>query len=292
MPELPTYEGWRRVPDGLYTKTQLAGLDLPRLPGGPVRAYVETRDWRDRKTSLALYRLNESVPSPASASQLDAARRRGGAGRVCDGCGARPERPCVDGDGGRWCTACSRLRALRTAIIAAGERRTEAAGWAAGILDPALPPAVVLHVRQLFRSPAPSGRRNPDPVAVVVDAVDTAGIRLVDATIRIAGPRVRAVPVDAVDPAAIEEQICTLLAAPVIVTWTGGTAGILHRLYGVEQPAGWYGGNPNALDWRATAWRGDLDPDTLTPRPALHPGRADRMLLILRRMAATGGQLR
>lgn len=281
-----TYQGWRQVPAGLHSKTQLGDLDLPRVPGGPVRAHVETYDWRDKKTSVPLYALAESVPSPATIGQLEAARRRGDGGRVCDRCGAYPDRP-LPADGEGLCMACNRARRLLEATDQAARDRVDVARWAAGILDPAMPPAVVLHVRQFFRPPAPSGRRNPDPIAVAVDAVDTTGARLVTATVRIAGPRVRSVPADAVDPAAIEEQICALLAAPVIVTWTSGTTRILRTLYGIDPPASWYGGNPNDLDWRATLWRGDVDPDTLTCRSALHPGRADRMLLILRRMAAT-----
>ncbi|MEH0823443.1 MULTISPECIES: hypothetical protein [unclassified Micromonospora] len=294
MPDLPMYERWRDVPDGLYTKTQLADLDLPRQPGGPVAAHVVIRDWRDRKTTVPLYAWQESVPSPASLAQLEAARRRGGAGRVCDGCGARPDRPTIAGDGDRhWCPACARIQRLRSAVAAAAAGRIDAVLWAADLLAPDAPPAVVVRVRQITRPPSPAGRRNPEPIAARVDAVDTTGTRLVDATLRLAGPRVRAVPDDAVDPAGLAGPMRRLLTEPVIVTWSGGEIDSLWRLYDVDRPRLWppayIGGNPDALWRRATCWRGEVDVDDprLELRSALDPGNAERTLLMLRRMAAT-----
>ncbi|SBT64247.1 hypothetical protein GA0070622_1217 [Micromonospora sediminicola] len=294
MPDLPVYERWRDVPTGFYTKTQLADLDLPRQAGGPVAAYVATRDWRDRKTTVPLYAWGESVPSPASLAQLEAARRRGGAGRVCDGCGARPDRPAIAGDGGRhWCPACARIQRLRAAVAAAAAGRIDAVLWAAGLIAADAPPAVVVRAWEITRPPSPAGRRNPRPIAVRVDAVDTTGVRLVDATLRLAGPRVRAVPENAVDPATLAEPMRRLLTAPVIVTWSGGEVDQLRWLYDIERPKDWppayIGGNPNALWRRATCWRGEVDPDDprLELRGALDPGTAERTLLVLRRMAAT-----
>ncbi|PZG07184.1 hypothetical protein C1I95_31420 [Micromonospora craterilacus] len=291
MADLPCYEGWRQVPAGLLSKSQLADLDLPRVPGGaPVRARVETRDWRDHKTVVDLYSLGETLPSAATIGQLEAARARASASRVCEDCGARPDRslPCVNGR--HLCQLCSRILSLQELAEKAGAERAGVVAWARQILASDLLPPYVVRVKQILRPPAPSGRQNLDPVAVWVDAVDTTGRRLVNTTIRLAGPRVRAVPAGAVDPTSVEEQIRTLLAAPVIVTWFDKELSPLHTLYGVKTAPGWYGGNPNAMSWRATYWRGDVNPDAyhFTRRSAINPVRADRTLLILRRIAATG----
>ncbi|TDB95376.1 hypothetical protein E1091_10245 [Micromonospora fluostatini] len=282
----PVYQGWRAVPDGLHTRTQLADLDLPRVPAGLVRARVQTSDWRGKKVLLDLYALAESEPSSATIGHLEAARRRAGGGRVCGGCGARPDRPLIWVNGRHLCRLCTRIRQLREFVDKASAERVDVVRWARQIL--ADRPAVVLRVQTILRPPAPSGRQDASPVALRVDAVDVAGRRLVDTTIRTAGPRVRAVPPHAVDPDTVAEQIRTLLATPVIVTWSPSEDTGLRRLYGADplrMPV-----NRNDLGWRVRYWRGDVDPDAaghFIRRPAIHPGRADRMLLLIRRMAAT-----
>lgn len=282
--EHPVYQGWRQVPLGLFSKTQLADLDFPRLPGGPVRAHVQTRDWNGRKATFALYRLAESVPSPAGAAQLEAARRRSDpAARVCTDCGARPDRPVVSGR----CPACAQIVRIRSALAVAADDRARVVEWARTILVPQLLPAVVLRVVEVLRAPAPSGRQDLAAVALRVDAVDITGRRLVDATIRLAGPRVKAVPADAVAPDAVADQIRAILGRHPLVTWDDAGLWSLRRLYDVDPPHSWYAGNPNALSRRAAQWRGEIDPDTLGMRSAIHPGSADRMLLFLQRMAAT-----
>ncbi|MEW2383355.1 hypothetical protein AB0873_14870 [Micromonospora sp. NPDC047707] len=284
MPEIPVHQGWRTVPAGLFSRSQLAALDLPRVPGGPVRARVATRDWRDRKTTVDLYSLAESEPSPATLGQLEAARARAGASRVCGGCGARPDRP-LPYEG--LCRVCARIRQLREHLDKAAADRAHVVQWARGILTPDLLTPYLLRVTPVRRPPARSGRQNPEAIALRVDAVDTAGRRLVDATVRVAGPRVRGVPADAVDPDTVAEQIRALLAAPVVVTWGSREDAPLRLLYGADPlrlPS-----NRNDLSWRATYWRGDVDPDSypFARRTAIHPGSAERMLLLVRRMAAT-----
>ncbi|MEU8264934.1 hypothetical protein AB0C02_30510 [Micromonospora sp. NPDC048999] len=287
MGDLPICQGWRNVPAGLYSRSQLADLDLPRVPAGPVRARVETRDWRDRKTTVDLHALAESEPSPATIGQLEAARRRAGTSRVCDGCGACPDRPLPSINSQHLCRVCARITELRERRVKAAADRIMVVDWARKILAPELLLPCVLRVQAIRRPAAPSGRQNPEAIALRVDAVDTAGRRLVGTTIRTAGPRVRGVPADAVDPATVEDQIRALLAAPVIVTWTSREDAPLRLLYGTDPlrlPS-----NPNDLSWRATYWRGDVDPDShqFARRSAINPGRADRLLLLLRRMAAT-----
>jgi len=301
--DLIVYPGWRTVPAGLYSKTQLADLDLPRVPGGPQRAWVETSNWRGKKDHFELYRLSESVPSPATAAQLQAARARSfgsdhTGGRVCGECGARPDRPVPelgavtgsahlpDGDAEptrRLCLACARVVRLRAAVAAAARTRTEAARWAARVLAAAPP---VVRVDEVFRPPAPSGRRNLEPVALCVDAVTAISGRRVQATIRLAGPRVKAVPPDAVDPGSLAEVLRPLLAAEMVVTWRREELRPLLRLYYADALT-WPRGGHNSLWERATWWRGEVDPDTLVVRHAIDPGTAERTLLLLRRMAAT-----
>ncbi|MEV0805751.1 hypothetical protein [Micromonospora sp. NPDC050200] len=305
MADLPVYEGWRRVPSGLFSKTQLADLDFPRVPGGPVRAYADVANWRGKKEFVELYALPESLPSLATAAQLEAARARArptaGTIRVCEGCGAHPDRPvtAVDvrpSDGptvpatvARLCPACARIARLQDALRKAADLRALHARWAAEVLDPQRSPSVVVRVDEVLRPPAPSGRQNPAPVALVVDAVDATGRRLIDATIRLAGTRVKAVPAGALAPNAIEEQVRAALSG-VVVTWMPAELWHLRRVYRMTTSPGSYAQpNPHDLKLRATYWRGEIDPQAhgLTYRTAIDPGTADRTLLLLRRMAAT-----
>ncbi|MBC9006118.1 hypothetical protein [Micromonospora aurantiaca (nom. illeg.)] len=282
MPDLIVYSGWRAVPPGLFTKSQLADLDLPRVPGGPPRAWVETSNWRGKKESYRLYSLRESLPSPASAAALEAARERATGGRVCDGCGARPDRPPVEfGSGGHlWCRACALVERLASRHRETAAQRAEAVRWAREMLAAQ---AVVVRVDLLLRPPAPSGRQDPNPVALRVDAVHSRGKRLVDATIRLVGPRVKAVPDEAVTPDAAAKRMEAVLSAPAVVSWSDTGVYALGQLYG-----GWRTGTQRpVMNWIAAAWRGDVDPDTLQIRSAIDPGTAGRTALLLRRMAAT-----
>ncbi|MEV7268429.1 hypothetical protein AB0N38_33220 [Micromonospora aurantiaca] len=281
MPDLIVYSGWRAVPAGLLTQTQLADLDLPRVPGGPPRAWVETSNWRGKRDSFRLFRLDESLPSPASAASLEAARQRATDGRVCGGCGARPDRPPVEfRSGAHLCRACALIERLGARLTEAVTERAEAVRWAREVLT--VQP-VVVRVDELLRPAAPSGRRNPNPVALRVDAVHAGGKRLVDATIRLAGPRVKAVPADAVAPAEVANRMAAVMSAPAVISWSDTGMYALGQLYG-----GWPPGTQRlVLQWLAAHWRGDVDPDTLQVRSAIDPGTAARMALLLRRMAAT-----
>ncbi|WP_369267949.1 hypothetical protein, partial [Streptomyces harbinensis] len=69
----PHFASWREVPDGVYaTETQLKTMDLPRRPGPPA-ATVKGVDGIGRRTTITLYRIDQSVPTAATAAQLAAA---------------------------------------------------------------------------------------------------------------------------------------------------------------------------------------------------------------------------
>lgn len=284
MTDLPVYDGWRHVPAGLYTASQLTGLDLPRTPG-PVVAYVDSWNWRDKKERFPLHRLADSPPSPASVAQLQAAELRRKSDRACSRCGALPDRPIrADGCAG-YCPACARILALDAAVLEAREGRTKAVQWAQEALDD--PGLVVVHTRLFYRPTPPSGRRNLEPVAILVDAVGRDGRPLLDITVRLVGPKVRGIPDGAVPADEASDRLTALLAAPRIVTWAD-LPWPCPRWMGKRD--GWYGGNPDQLHYRATDWRAVVDPDSRRLTPAIHPGRADRMWLLLTRMAgATPG---
>jgi hypothetical protein len=289
LAEIPTHGGWWNVPAGLMSKTQLADLDLPRVPGGPVRADVETENWRGKKDVVSLYRLDESTPSNATMGQLESARARSTTLRVCGDCGARPDRPpAVSADGPvARCTACATIARLRAAQNDVRSKRAAAIDWARTTLAPATVPALVMHVEEVLRPAAPSGRQSKNPIAYRVDAVNTDGAVVLAATVRATVSNVRSMPVDAVHPRDVADQLARIAGAELVVTWDAYDVSPLHRLAGVERPKGWYGGNPNLLRHWAAWWRADINPLDCTPRTAVPPGRADRMLLLLRRMANT-----
>ena len=148
-----TYAGWWQVPAHLLPATALATLEFPRTPGGcqPV-AWVEGRDWRDRKTSIPLYDARACPPTKATARQLAAAAARSGRPHTCADCGARCQRPLLlDPEDRRpRCPACrqlARLRARQAQLAHArpllAQRAAQLLGWTdAAILqvDPTVPP--------------------------------------------------------------------------------------------------------------------------------------------------------
>lgn len=289
MSEQPTFHGWHSVPGHLWTRTQLVVNDLPRIPGGPVSGWVKTRDWRERPATVALFDARESTPTRASLAQLEAAgRRRSAARRRCGDCGAMPERPLFAedrSDGRARCPACTHIAALRAELARVSEARADASRWAAALLAQTNTAAVV-HIEQVLRPPAPSGRRNPHPVAVRVEILDPAGEVLVDATVRTGGPRARAMPPDAVDVASVAERLDLLVRTRALIVWSHDALAPLWRYVLARPSPAWSGpGASRSMAGRVAHWRGELDPHTGVLRTPLPPGRADRMLLLLRRMA-------
>ncbi|MFJ4988794.1 hypothetical protein ACIP9H_33960 [Streptomyces sp. NPDC088732] len=106
LPGLPRYTNWADVPAGLFTKTQLAGLDPARKPGGAPVGQVLYHG----NSYAPLYPLDEAVEkracSPAQREVLDRARALQ---YVCRRCST--ERDYALGRG-RWCEPCSYAAAL------------------------------------------------------------------------------------------------------------------------------------------------------------------------------------
>ncbi|MEV8395942.1 MULTISPECIES: hypothetical protein [unclassified Streptomyces] len=283
------YASWSDVPTGTFmTKTALGRLDLPRRPGGPVRATVKGEDRPGHKAVLDLYLVSESVPSPASGRQLAAARARSGTDpRTCTGCGAHPEQPCTTYDDGQaLCGACAHIRYLRSEQHKAAEHRAWATGHAAQLLaDERL---AVVHITLTERGTTPSGARRT-PSAATLTALDTTGRVLVDVTVRLIGPRSQGIPDGAVAPEDAAGPIRQALAGRTLVLWAEGTTAELSTA--LHQP-----GQPPAIPagygvrhylWSTVMhWRADIDPRTRHPRSCLPPGTADRLLYLLQRIAA------
>jgi len=299
------YDGWSEVPAHLRTRTQLADLDLPRVPGGPVRGYVTAPGAVRRRETYDLYDLRESIPSPASARQLEAAAaRRTRLDYDCAHCGAHTETPLVpfrpqteisdpERPGEPLCWCCLAIARLRDAQTRCAQARADATRWAAARL--ADPGTVLLNVTATIPPPQPSGRARK-PIAARIDACDSAGARIVEVTVALAGPRTRGLPSDAIPLLDARPMLHHRLGARHRVAWHATDLHPLrdHVARTAAEPDE-HGGlelfaDVDALAPRVAAWRGDIEPATRTRRVPLHPGRADRMALLLRRIAADHGK--
>jgi len=95
---------------------------------------------------------------------------------------------------------------------------------------------------------------------------------------------VRAVPEGAVP---IEEAAGALAALGErhFVTWTHSN--LWHLVYlATGNSLSYLGAHGIEMDLRVAWWRGDIDPRTTRLCAAIPPGNADRLALLLRRMAA------
>jgi hypothetical protein len=293
------YFRWSDVPFSLACRSQLAKADFPREPGGPVRGYLKTSDWRGKKAYwLPLFAVSESVPTGATGGQLAAAERRSSAVRECGECGARSQQPLHQREDGRHlCLMCGRIARVLERQAQLRERRAELAGWARELLDGGGLAIVWVTVHEAPLTPA--GNKRP-PLAARVHVVDEAGRRLADVLVRLAGPRTKGAPDDAVPAsegvaalsAAIEGRRAVLWTDWELEPVTGRLAELGHRLRGVETVSGPTVWNGPSGSWSGQVrdcvaqWRGELHPGTgelLTPWP---PGTADRLQLALARIAA------
>ena len=284
-----TYTWWSQVPEYLRTKTQLADLDLPRIPGvGPVDA-IHTRGPHGRKDTFDLYDATASLPSPASAKQLESARaRQDPAARRCSECGARPDYPPTnhkDAASGRWaplCRACLYIARLREAQRYNAAARERTIAQAAVLL--AEDRAAVVHLTVITPPPGENGRARR-PVALLVDAVTPSGIRLARTPIRLARSRSTLVPDGALPEAEAVPALREQFAGRDVVQWAvGSLAPIEAALIGPADPQ--RRRELITLDRKVAEWRGEIDPTFNRLATSLDPGRADLMALLIRRIAA------
>ncbi|MEU3465251.1 hypothetical protein ABZ721_35610 [Streptomyces sp. NPDC006733] len=140
-----------------------------------------------------------------------------------------------------------------------------------------------------------AGRARP-PVAAWVTAVDGEGKDLADVVVRLAGVRSRGVPDGACAPSEGAAVLERALGGRYVLAWTEAQVSTLTsrlemlghplRLSLVSSSPGsdWDGWQTAVRD-RVAQWRGQLDPASGVLLPAWEPGRADRLRLILARMA-------
>lgn len=276
------YAGWWEVPEHLVTATTLGQLEFPRTAPDQPTAWVETRDWRDKKDTVALYDARKAVPTKATAAQLEAAAARSTNPRTCPDCGAHTQRPLVDV---KLCPACARIGRLRAAQQRAAVDRAAAATTVAQLL--ARPDLAVVQVDLTVPPPTPSGRARP-ATAAHVRAVDDSGKKLLDVLVRLVGPRAQHVPAGAVPLADAVPTIHAALIGRALVAWNE------QELYTLRQHAphptwsAWrYGDRPTGVATLSARWHGLINPDTRNLISPIPPGTPDRLLLHLRRIAAT-----
>ncbi|MET8982612.1 hypothetical protein ABZX85_44245 [Streptomyces sp. NPDC004539] len=287
------YEDWGQVPWFMASRTQLLTADLPREPvgraGGQVRTYH-----RGRRQVVGLYRVESSRPTAASARQLEAAAgRRTQETHVCGECGACCDRPLVVRDGHGLCPMCRRMREVAAFQASLGERRRQLAQWAQGLLGDAR--LAVVWVETVQGGHTPSGRARP-LAAARVTAVDGEGNGLADLVVRFAGARGCGVPQGACAPPEGAAVLERALDGRRVLAWTEAQVSALtSRLEALGCPlrlsvvssrpeADWDGWQTSVRD-RVAQWRGQLDPASGMLLPAWEPGRADRLRLLLTRMA-------
>lgn len=287
---MPTYTGWRQVPEHLLTATQLGELEFPRQPLGQPAAWVATYDWRGKKTEVSLYDARDCQPTKATARVLAAAAGRATRSRVCADCGARCQRPLpVDVDDQPLCPVCRSVVLLRAEQRRIADGRAEIVATVRGWL--AWPGAAVVQVGLINPGRTPGGSARPD-TAIRVQAIDTDGRHLVDVLTSLVGPKARIRTEGAVPT---EEGTATVHAAlvgrPLIVWRESELLALARNLSHSDWPqlqwGGWDREQTAAAQDTSTRWRGQLN-ELRGLVPSLRPGTPDRLLLHLRRIAEDG----
>ena len=303
---VPTFDGWNAVPPGLALKSQLADMDLPRSPGGPVRGFVNTRNALGRRDSFPLYDIAESTPTKGSARQLDqAAARRSDRCYICADCGANSEQhlgvhdPCHRGGVtsntpcpmlAPRCPACRHLAELRAAQQAAAIQRVAAVEWARALVERST--TTLVRISAVLPEPAytTAGRRRP-VLGHRLDVIASYGSQ-----IRVMVPR----GTTEIDSSAFRDRD--------VICWSPAEASLLRKIlhigpddHGVrpepdlamsehvDHTSTTRTKRPRSISGqmlgRVAAWRALIDPATGSPMLSTDPGPADRCLLLMRRMA-------
>jgi hypothetical protein len=174
-----------------------------------------------------------------------------------------------------------------------GVRREQLGRWAEELLED--PRLAVVWVEAVRGGRTASGRERP-LAAARVTAVDGAGNGLVDLVVRFAGARGCGVPEGACAPSEGAAVLERALGGRRVLAWTEDQVSALTgRLEALGCPlrlslvssrpgADWDGWQTSVRD-RVAQWRGQLDPASGVLLPAWEPGRADRLRLLLTRMA-------
>ncbi|MFG2887598.1 hypothetical protein ACGFYV_35865 [Streptomyces sp. NPDC048297] len=288
----PHFTAWRDVPAGTYaTAAQLKGMDLPRQPGPPA-ATVDGQDGIGRSTTITLYRIDQSAPTASTAAQLAAARARSEnsvRARVCTDCSARPDRaPIATESYGALCPTCWHIRGLRQRQEEAARERAGAARTARNLLRiPQNRPLGILHVDYTERGHTPAGTRR-SPSAAKVTVIGANGLVVAEPLLRLVSPRAKGIPDGASDPVQGAEILAAILSQLTVLIWRYRdlddlSAGL--RTQGATWPLP-TDEHVREMSLLATAWRGEVTTDGGRP-VAVAPGRADRMLYLLRQIADT-----
>ncbi|WP_143674426.1 MULTISPECIES: hypothetical protein [Streptomyces] len=288
----PHFAAWKDVPTGLYaTAAQLKSMDLPRQPGPPA-ATVDGQDGIGRRTTITLYRIDQSAPTASTVAQLAAARARSEnsvRARVCADCGARPDRaPIATESYGALCPTCWHIRGLRHRQEEARQERAAAVRTARDLLRvPQNRPLGVLHVDYTERGHTPAGTRR-SPSAAKVTVIGANGLVVAEPLLRLVPPRAKGIPEGAGDPVSGSEVLAAILSQLTVLIWRYRDLDDLSA--GLRsQGATWFlpaDGHVREMARLASAWRGEVTPDGDRP-VAVAPGRADRMLYLLGQIADT-----
>ncbi|MFJ3043871.1 hypothetical protein [Streptomyces tendae] len=288
----PHFTSWRDVPTGTYaTAAQLKGMDLPRQPGPPA-ATVDGQDGIGRRTTITLYRVDQSTPTASTAAQLAAARTRSEnsvRARVCADCGARPDRAPIATDSyGALCPTCWHIRGLRQRQEEAARERAGAARTARSLLRvPQNRPLGVLHVDYTERGHTPAGTRR-SPSAAKITVIGANGLVVAEPLLRLVSARAKGIPDGASDPVSGSEVLAAILSQLTVLIWHYRDLDDLSAGLRSQGATGFLpsDGHVHEMSRLATAWRGEVTPDGDRP-VAVAPGRADRMLYLLRQIADT-----
>ncbi|MEU2688922.1 hypothetical protein ABZ654_34600 [Streptomyces hygroscopicus] len=287
----PHFTPWRDVPTGIYaTAAQLKTMDLPRQPGPPA-ATVDGQDGIGRRTTITLYRIDQSLPTAATAAQLAAARARSEnsvRARVCADCGARPDRaPIATESYGALCPTCWHIRGLRQRQEEAARERATAVRTVRSLLRLSNPPLGVPHVDYTERGHTPAGTRR-SPAAAKVTVIDANGVVLAEPLLRLVSARAKGIPPGAGDPVSGADVLAAILSQLTVLIWRYRDLDDLSA--GLRsQGATWFlptDGHVHEMSRLATAWRGEVTLDGERP-VAVAPGCADQMLYLLNQIADT-----
>lgn len=286
------YSSWRDVPWNLMTATALSELEFPRQKTSKPHATVEAFDWRGNWADHDLYDATKCPPTKASVKVLEAAAARSTRPRQCADCPARSQRALSTDVGGRpLCPACASVVRLREAQRRAAETQRAAARQVCDALG--WPNVVLLQMGEISGGTTGAGNARP-PIAVTATALDVAsGKTVLDVTFSLKSEKARIRHDGAIPNVEGRRLVVDALDGRPLIVWGASTLAILHTAAPHSSWPGlncWVGnGRPPSLvaGFVSSQWRAQLEPDTRELVPSLYPGSLDRMLLHLRRIAAT-----